>query len=170
MLNAGTVLFSPWDHRHSQKSIAYVIFSFLINLMKPLDLVILKISSSCNIVQFYNSTLFLSFPFLYLHIFSPAFSAPSLLLWWHPPMGGMEYWPPRIGSVESMSVEKEFSWSLPSYHIRTLYLSLPKWDALFKSLGFLCHDLFSWEICLMKMGGYPPYGRGKFPFLLPPVL
>lgn len=108
MLNAGTVLFSPWDHRHSQKSIAYVIFSFLINLMKPLDLVILKISSSCNIVQFYNTTLFLSFPFLYLHIFFPAFSAPSLLLWWHPPMGGMEYWPPRIGSVESMSVEKEF--------------------------------------------------------------
>lgn len=63
MLNAGTALFSPWDHRHSQKFIAYVSFSFLINLMKPLDLVILKISSSFNIVQFYNTTLFLSFPF-----------------------------------------------------------------------------------------------------------
>ena len=55
--------FFPWDHRHSQKFIAYVSFSFLINLMKALDFVILKISSSCNIVQFYNTTLFLSFPF-----------------------------------------------------------------------------------------------------------
>lgn len=63
-------------------------FSFSIHLVRVLDFVILKVSSSCDTIQFYNTSFFLYkmntfFFILVLQLFG--------LFLWYPPMSGMEY-------------------------------------------------------------------------------